>query len=57
MSASNAIEGLEMDDWHNASIDNQNLANLQIALGELDAGAEAAREALRLARKAENQQG
>jgi tetratricopeptide (TPR) repeat protein len=51
----NAI-AFEMDDWHNASIGYRNLADLHIALGEVDASAEAAREALRLARQAENQQ-
>jgi tetratricopeptide (TPR) repeat protein len=44
------------DDWHNASVTIQNLAALHLHLGDLDAGATAAREALRLARRAENQE-
>jgi tetratricopeptide (TPR) repeat protein len=43
------------DDWHNASVTVRNLADLRLHLGDVDAGAEDAREALRLARKAENQ--
>mgnify|MGYP006281769305 CR=1 FL=1 len=53
-----AVESVvDAGDWHNASAGYDNLANLHIALGDLDAGAEAAREALRLAQKAENQKG
>ena len=47
---------LDMEDWRNASIGYQNLAELHAHLGALDASAEAAREALALARRAENKQ-
>jgi tetratricopeptide (TPR) repeat protein len=42
------------EDWHNASIGYRNLAELHAHLGALAASAEAAREALALARRAEN---
>jgi tetratricopeptide (TPR) repeat protein len=45
---------LAEDNWSYASIGYQNLAELHAALGALDASAEAAREALVLARRAEN---
>jgi tetratricopeptide (TPR) repeat protein len=45
---------LSMDDWHNASNGYRNLAALHISLGELGAAAEAADQALALARRAEN---
>ena len=41
-------------DWHNASIGYQNLADLHAHLGALEASAAAAREALALARRAGN---
>ncbi len=50
---SNVI-ALDMQDWHNASITYQNLAGLYAHLGELAQSAEAARQALDLARRAEN---
>jgi tetratricopeptide (TPR) repeat protein len=46
--------GLAAEDWHNISVDNQNLAELHAQLGALEASAEAARQALDLARHAEN---
>jgi tetratricopeptide (TPR) repeat protein len=46
----------EAQDWHNASITYQNLAELHAALGALEASAAAARQALDLARRAENKQ-
>jgi len=45
---------LDMEDWHNASIGNRSLASLHAHLGALAASADAAREALALARRAEN---
>jgi tetratricopeptide (TPR) repeat protein len=47
---------LDMQDWHNASLTYQNLAQLYAHLGALEASAEAARQALDLARRAENKQ-
>ena len=47
---------IEVQDWNNASISYQNLADLHAQLGALEASAEAARQALDLARKAENKQ-
>jgi hypothetical protein len=44
-----------LEDWHNASIGYRNLAELHIYLGALGAGADAAAEALTLARRAANQ--
>ena len=49
----NAI-ALDMEDWQNASIGYQNLAELHAHLGALAASADAAREALALARRAGN---
>ena len=46
----------DMEDWHNASIGYQNLAGLHAHLGTLAESADAAREALALARRAENKQ-
>jgi tetratricopeptide (TPR) repeat protein len=48
---------LDMGDWSNASADYQNLASLHVYLGALAASAEAASEALALARRAENKEG
>jgi tetratricopeptide (TPR) repeat protein len=45
---------VEAQDWHNASRTYQNLAGLHAALGALDQSAAAVRQALDLARKAEN---
>ena len=45
---------IEGQDWDNASATYQNLAELHAYLGALEASAEAARQALDLARKAEN---
>jgi tetratricopeptide (TPR) repeat protein len=45
---------LGMQDWHNASITYQGLASLHTHLGALATSAEAARQALVLARRAEN---
>jgi tetratricopeptide (TPR) repeat protein len=45
---------LDMEDWPNASLGYMNLAELHAHLGALDASAEAAREALALARRAES---
>ncbi len=47
---------IESQDWHNASIGYQNLAELHASLGALEASAESARQALDLARRAENKQ-
>jgi len=47
---------LDMEDWHNASVDYRNLAELHAHLGALAASAETARQALALARRAENKQ-
>jgi tetratricopeptide (TPR) repeat protein len=47
---------LEMEAWNAASIGYQNLAELHIGLGALGAGADAAAEALTLARRAANKQ-
>jgi tetratricopeptide (TPR) repeat protein len=47
---------VQMQDWHNANRGYQNLADLHALLGALEASAEAARQALDLARKAENKQ-
>jgi tetratricopeptide (TPR) repeat protein len=47
---------LEMEDWHNASHGYGNLAELHAHLGALDESAEAAGEALALARRARNKQ-
>ncbi len=47
---------LDMQDWSNANLTYQNLAELHAHLGALEASAEAARQALALARKAENKQ-
>jgi tetratricopeptide (TPR) repeat protein len=52
---SNAIQ-LGMQNWSNASITYLNLAELYVTLGALIASADAAREALMLARKAEDRQ-
>jgi tetratricopeptide (TPR) repeat protein len=52
----NAMDA-ELEDWHNASIGYQNLAALHISLGELGAAAEAAGQALALARRAGNKEG
>ncbi len=49
----NAMDA-ELEDWQNASIGYQNLAGLHAHLGALAASADAAREALALARRAEN---
>jgi tetratricopeptide (TPR) repeat protein len=46
----------DAQDWHNASSGYQNLAELHASLGALEASAEAARQALDLARRAENKQ-
>ena len=51
----NAIK-LELEDWHNASVGYRNLAELHAYLGALTESADAAREALALARRAENKQ-
>jgi tetratricopeptide (TPR) repeat protein len=48
---------LEYEDWRNASSGYQNLAELHVHLGALAASAEAAREALALARRAEDKFG
>jgi tetratricopeptide (TPR) repeat protein len=45
---------VEAEDWSNASVGYQNLAELHISLGELDAAAEAADQALALAQRGEN---
>ncbi len=45
---------IDAEDWHNASIGYRNLAGLHAYLGALEWSAEAAREALALARRAEN---
>jgi tetratricopeptide (TPR) repeat protein len=47
----NAMD-LSMEDWHNASIGLENLAGLQASLGALAASAEAAGQALAMARRA-----
>jgi len=47
--------GLDKGDWHNASIDNRNLARIQVERGELSAADTAARDALTLSRRATNQ--
>jgi tetratricopeptide (TPR) repeat protein len=49
----NAI-ALQREDWHNASIGYRNLAELHAHLGALEASAQAAEEALALARRAGN---
>ena len=49
----NAMDA-ELEDWRNASIGYQNLAELHAHLGALAASAEAAGEALALSRRAEN---
>jgi tetratricopeptide (TPR) repeat protein len=46
----------ELEDWHNASGGYRNLASLHVYLGALEQSAAAAREALALARRAENKQ-
>jgi len=46
----------ELEDWHQASLTYQNLAQLHAYLGVLTESADAAREALELARRAENKQ-
>jgi tetratricopeptide (TPR) repeat protein len=51
----NAMDA-SMQDWHNASIGYQNLAELHASLGALEASAEAVRQALDLSRKTENKQ-
>ncbi len=43
----------QLKDWKNASMSYQNLADLYISLGELEAGAKAAEEALEFAMRAE----
>ena len=48
---------LEGQDWSGSSIIYQNLADLHVQLGALEASAEAARQALDLARKAEDKHG
>ncbi len=48
------VMDLEIKDWHQASITYQNLAGLHAHLGALAASAEAAHEALALARRTEN---
>jgi tetratricopeptide (TPR) repeat protein len=45
---------ISAEDWHNASVGYWNLAELHASLGHLAASAEAAREALALAHRAEN---
>jgi tetratricopeptide (TPR) repeat protein len=45
---------LDMEGWRNASVGYNNLAELHAHLGALDASAEAARQALTLARRVEN---
>ncbi len=47
---------IEAQDWSNASAGYRNLANLHAYLGALQASAESARQALDLARRAENKQ-
>ncbi|MCC6605362.1 MAG: trypsin-like peptidase domain-containing protein [Anaerolineae bacterium] len=47
---------VELEDWHNASLGYQNLAELNANLGRLAASATAAEEAFTLARRAENKQ-
>jgi tetratricopeptide (TPR) repeat protein len=47
---------LAQQDWHNASLTYQNLADLHASLGALAASAESAAQALDLARKADNKQ-
>jgi tetratricopeptide (TPR) repeat protein len=50
-----AVAGIvAREDWHNASIGYQNLADLHAYLGALTESADAAREALALAHRAEN---
>ena len=51
----NAMDA-QLQDWHNASIDYQNLADLYVSLGELAKSAQAAQHAFDLARRAENKQ-
>ncbi len=51
----NAMDA-ELGDWRNASLGYINLAELHISLGDLASGADAAREARTLARKAGTQQ-
>ncbi len=50
------VIALNMQDWRNASVGYQNLAELHAYLGVLAASAEAAAEALTLARRAQNKQ-
>ena len=50
---SNAMDAT-LEDWHNASNGYQNLADLHAHLGQLTASAEAAEQALELARRARN---
>jgi tetratricopeptide (TPR) repeat protein len=52
----NAMD-VELEDWHNASIGYMNLADLHTHLGALTESADAARQALVLARRAENKEG
>ena len=47
---------ISTEDWHNASIGYNNLAELYAQLGKLNSSAEAANESLKLSRRAENKQ-
>jgi tetratricopeptide (TPR) repeat protein len=50
----NVKDNIEAQDWDNASAGYQNLTSLYAFLGTLETGAESARQALELARRAEN---